>query len=97
MAEIVWPQLLESQPDWVAPGGEIKLVGSGGYLLCGQGVYIESSRSFALSFDDQPLGSIVCYANRCETQQLAIPADTPAGDHIISVEGGSRLAIRVTR
>lgn len=96
MAEIIWPELLESQPDRLAPGGEIKLVGSGGYLLCGQGVYIESSRSFALSLDDQPLGSIVCYANRCEAQ-LAIPADTPAGEHIISVEGGSRLAIMVTR
>ena len=75
------------------PGGTIKVVGSGGYLRCGQG-YNESAQSFELYFDDQPIGSIVCYVNHCEVT-LEIPANAASGVHTISVEGGSGINIQV--
>jgi hypothetical protein len=91
----VWPQLDNAQPAQASPGTEIKVVGSGGYLRCGQG-YNESARSFELYFDGQPIGSIACYVKHCEVT-LEIPADAASGVHTISVEGGSGVNIQVDR
>ena len=96
--EIVWPQLYEVQPDQVAPGGEVKIMASGGYVILDDGCqkgYNESHRTFQLDFDGEPVGSISCYVNHCEAT-LTVAADALPGTHTISVEGGSSIDIQVT-
>lgn len=97
-AELIWLQLSHVEPTQMAPGGEIKVIGSGGYLRCEQGGYIhrnESARPFQLYLDDQPVSTTVCYVNHCEVK-FAVPSDMSPGTHIISVEGGSTITIQVT-
>jgi hypothetical protein len=98
-AETVWPQLYEVQLTETASRAEIKVVGSGGYLYwggkCGQR-YDESDRSFQLTFDGEPVGSMACYVNHCEAT-LGFPADALLGTHTVSVEGGSSITAQVTR
>lgn len=94
-AEMVWPQLSEIQPPQSAPGSTVKVIGSGGYVRCGEAGYNESARSFQLFFNDQPAAEISCYVNHCETE-LTLPGDAPAGRHTISVEGGSSIDLEIT-
>lgn len=97
-AELIWPELREVQPDQVAPGDEVEILGSGGHLYwdneCGE-FWLESARDFQLFFDGEPAGSITCYANTCITD-LSVPEDALSGTHVISVEGGSSLSIEVS-
>jgi hypothetical protein len=94
-ADIVWPRLGEIQPPQIQPGGEVTVVGSGGYVQCGSGAYNESARSFQLFFGGQPASSIGCYVNRCEGK-LVVPMTATAGTHVIAVEGGSTISLEVT-
>jgi hypothetical protein len=97
-ADTVWPQLYEVQLTGTAAEGSIRVIGSGGYLYwggkCGQR-YDESDRSFRLTFDGEPAGSMGCYVNHCEAT-LSFPAHALLGTHVISVEGGSSITIQVT-
>lgn len=96
-AELVWPTLLEAHPIPAAPGEEIQIRGTGGYLTwetaCGS-VVLESARGFALSFDGAPAASLECYANTC-LATLVLPEDVAPGKHTVSAEGGSSLDIEV--
>jgi hypothetical protein len=94
MAELVMPQIMEVQPAQVAAGDEVILIGSGGYLSCGAGGYVESARSFQLYLDGEPIGPMSCFVNHCEAT-LDVPESTTPGKHVISVEGGSSLEIDV--
>jgi hypothetical protein len=82
--EAVPPQLSEIQPAQVAPGDEITVIGSGGYLRDNCGGYNESARNFQLYFDDEPVGVLSCYVNHCEAS-LTTPANASPGVHCISV------------
>ena len=97
-AELIWPELREVQPDGVAPGDEVEILGVGGHLYwdneCGE-FWLESARDFQLFFDGEPAGFITCYANMCVTS-LIVSADALSGTHVISVEGGSSLSIKVS-
>ena len=93
-ATVVWPTLQEVSPARPMPGQQVRVSGSGGYLREPSGAYNESNRTFALTFDGQPIGTIACYANRCEGSVL-IPAQAAPGAHQLSVEGGSSLAVQV--
>jgi hypothetical protein len=95
MAEIVWPRLGEVQPPQIQPGGEVTVLGSGGYIRCGSGAYNESARSFQLFLGGEPASSIGCYVNRCEGT-LVVPMTATAGTHVIAVEGGSTISVEVT-
>jgi hypothetical protein len=94
-----WPRLEAVEPPEVAPGGEIQVTGSGGYLYregaCGQS-YDESSRGFQLYWDAEPWEEIVCYVNHCQAT-LHVPGTATSGPHTLSVEGGSKLEVQVTR
>jgi hypothetical protein len=97
-AELIWPTLREVQPAPAAPGDEVQIRGTGGFLYwnneCGE-FRNESARDFALSFDGRPVGSINCYAHTC-LATLTLPADATPGQHTLSVEGGSTLEIEVS-
>ena len=91
---IVWPTVQDAVPDSAAPGQSVRVIGSGGYHILPDGGYDESSRPFALYFDDVPASSITCYANRCEGD-LVVPREAVSGTHRISTDGGSELSLRV--
>lgn len=93
-AETVWPQLNEIQPARAVPGGAVKVIGSGGYVRCGDSGYNESARSFQLFFDGAAAAQFSCYVNHCEAE-LTLPGEASAGTHTISVEGGSSLEVEI--
>ncbi len=92
---MVWPQLSDIQPPQVAAGGEVKVMGSAGYVKCGASGFIESARSFRLDLDGLEVGSVSCYVNHCEGK-FTLPAGLAAGVHVVTVEGGSHLSLVVT-
>jgi len=96
-AQIVWPSLLPTEIEEVAPGDHFEITASGGYLQwdneCGVSIN-ESAREFQLFIDGEPSGNISCYVNVCR-MTLSIPVDTPPGTHTLSVEGGSSLDFEV--
>lgn len=94
LATVVWPKLLRLEPSQVAPGGQFRVMGSGGYRLDPGGGHDESARYFDLYLDGERFGTIACYAGLC-VADLAIPGSALPGEHALSVEGGSSLKIRV--
>jgi hypothetical protein len=91
---LIQPELVGVEPAQAEAGEQVRVVGSGGYVQCGS-VYNESARAFRLYFDGQPLGSITCYANRCEAL-VQLPGDASPGPHILSVDGGAHMEIEVS-
>lgn len=93
-AEIIWPQLQVIEPEQSLPGGEIKIIASGGYQIeCGN-FYNESHRLFAVYFNQDQVGMLSCMVNYCEVL-LKVPEDIQPGTHIISTEGGSQIEIEI--
>jgi hypothetical protein len=93
--QVVWPKLAEVQPAQAAPGAEVTVIGSGGYVRCADGAYNESARQFDLFLDGQAAGSLSCYVNRCEAR-FVVPASIAAGQHVLTAEGGSEIVLDVT-
>lgn len=92
--EIIWPQLQETQPEQVAPGGEVKVIASGGYEIeCGS-FYNESHRFFEIYFNQERVGRLSCMTNHCEAV-FNVPKDVQPGKHIISTEGGSQIELEI--
>ena len=96
-AQVIWPELAPIETEGAAPGDELEIIATGGYLQwdneCGESVN-ESARTFQLFFDDEEAGTIQCYVNACRGM-LTVPVGTPPGAHSISVEGGSSVDIDV--
>ena len=89
------PQLAEVQSAQMAPGDEITVTGSGGYLRDNCEGYIESATDFQLYFDGEPKGVMSCYVNHCEAS-LTTPANASPGAHCISVSGaGCEIEIQL--
>jgi hypothetical protein len=95
--DMEWPTLEKVDPSPAIIGQEVKIVGRGGYqeieTEAGTG-YDESYRTFQLYLDDEAIGEIGCYVNRCEAE-LILPIDLEPGQHEFSVEGGSSITISV--
>jgi hypothetical protein len=64
----VLPIIADVQPSPALPGSEITITGAGGYLQDSCGGINESARSFKLYLDNEPVGDLLCYVNRCETK-----------------------------
>ena len=82
---LVTPTLMEIQPAQPMAGGEIHVIGSGGYIQDTCGGYIEGAREFKLYLDQEPVGDLSCYVNRCEGK-LTLPGTLTVGTHGLSVE-----------
>lgn len=83
--ELVPPRITETQPAQAAPGSEITVIGTGGYIQDSCGGYNESSRGFALYLDQEPVGDLSCYVNRCEAK-VTLPDTISTGMHCLSVQ-----------
>jgi hypothetical protein len=94
--ELVPPQLVETEPTQITPGTELRVMGTGGYLLNSCGGFNESARNFPLYLDDQRVGELGCYINYCGGR-FTLPGKTQPGAHCISTEvGRCELEIQVT-
>jgi hypothetical protein len=82
---LVPPDILEIQPAEPIPGSEINVIGSGGYIQDTCGGYIEGSKIFKLYLDNEPIGDLSCYVNRCEGK-LTLPGTLSTGTHCLSVQ-----------
>jgi len=82
---LVVPTIMEIQPAEPISGGEILVIGSGGYIQDSCGGYIEGAREFKLYLDQEPIGDLSCYVNRCEGK-LTLPSTVTVGPHCLSVE-----------
>jgi hypothetical protein len=92
-----WPTLVQVDPSPAIIGQEVKIVGRGGYqeIETEAGIgYDESYRTFRLYLDQEPIGEIGCFVNRCEAE-LTLPGDLEPGKYELSVEGGSSITISV--
>jgi hypothetical protein len=91
---LVYPTLMELDPAQLAPGQEVTVVGTGGYVKLGEQGYNESAREFALYIDGRALDSMTCYVGMC-TATVTVPADVAPGTYQISTEGGSTIELVV--
>ena len=92
---LVPPDIMEIQPAQPISGGEITVIGAGGYIQDSCGGFIEGSRSFILYLDDEPRGNLSCYVNRCEGK-ITLPGTLSAGTHCLSAElGGCQFEFQV--
>ena len=85
LEELVPPNITEVQPARGVPGGEIKVIGSGGYVMDSCGFYNESARTFDLYLDNELAGELSCYVNYCQGKKTLLSAITP-GTHCLSVQ-----------
>lgn len=95
--DVEWPTLETVEPSPAIIGQEVKIVGRGGYqeINTEAGIgYDESFRTFQLYLDNEAIGEIGCYVNRCEAE-LNLPIDLEPGQHELSVEGGSSITFSV--
>lgn len=90
----VFPTLRGLVPDSALPGEDAAVTGSGGYAVLPDGSNDRTLRSFVLYFDRTTVGTLNCAADRCAADFL-IPADATPGEHQVSTEGGSSLALNV--
>jgi hypothetical protein len=95
--EIEPPQLSGVRLEETETGYVIRVVGYGGHLIsygiCGLR-YDDSERSFQLTLDGEPAGSMTCLRGPCEAT-LELPVGDLLGDHTITVEGGSSITFQV--
>jgi len=85
LEELVPLTITEVQPAQGAPGSEIKVIGSGGYIRDACGGYNESARTFQLYLDNELVGELLCYVNHCEGKITLSSAITP-GSHCLSAQ-----------
>jgi hypothetical protein len=93
--DIVWPTLEMVEPSPVIIGQEMKIIGRGGYheIETEAGIgYDESFRTFQVYLNDEPIGEIGCFVNRCEAE-IKLPGELLPGQYELSVEGGSSIMI----
>ncbi len=83
--EEVPPQITEIQPAQVVPGSEISVIASGGITRDSCGSVFEGARDFKLYLDNEPVGKLSCYINRC-VEQFTLPSSISAGSHCLSVQ-----------
>ena len=83
--ELILPQIMEIRPAQARPGGEIEVIGAGGYVRDSCGGYVEGARTFELYLDNELLGDLSCYVNHCEGK-LTMPSTLSEGSHCLSVE-----------
>jgi len=95
--KIVWPEFDSIEPVRAAEGTTVTIQGRGGYLVSGvEGsiMYDESYREFKLFFDDEEIGDLGCFVNRCEGE-FVLPSGVELGEHVISTEGDATIQIEI--
>src|SRR5262249_46089696 len=66
LPSLIWRQLSMARPQPAASGAIVTVNAVGGYFSCGLSGVDESSHSFDLKLDGQPVGGLACYVNHCE-------------------------------
>jgi hypothetical protein len=85
LGKMVPPTITDVKPAEGAPGSEIQVIGSGGYLRDACGGYNESAKTFNLYIDNELAGELQCYVNHCEGKITLSTKITP-GNHCLSVQ-----------
>jgi len=96
-SKMVWPEFDSVEPAQAVEGTTVKIQGHGGYLLRdaeGSTLYDESYRAFKLYFDDEEIGELACFVNRCESE-FVVASGVEPGEHAISTEGGATIQIEI--
>ena len=86
--EEVLPKIEEIKPAEIMAGSEVTVSASGGYLKDDCGGYNESSRTYKLYFDDEPIADLTCYASHCEGK-FVLPGNVTVGAHCMGIQKGS--------
>lgn len=90
---ISYPALKSVDPDPAYSNSIIIVEGTGGYKKYWDGYIYDTNINFQLYIDGIPIGIITCNSRNCKGEiklrNIAI------GDHILSVEGGSKLSLKV--
>jgi hypothetical protein len=79
------PTIVDVQPSPALPGSKITITGTGGYIQDSCGGINESARSFKLYLDDEPVGDLLCYVNRCETT-ITLTVSIPSDSHCLATQ-----------
>src|SRR5688572_30900147 len=83
--EEVPPQITEVQPAQIVPGSEISVIASGGFTRDTCGGFFEGAKDFKLYLDNETVGNLSCYINRCE-EKFILSGSISAGTHCLSVQ-----------
>ena len=86
--EEVLPKIEEIQPAEIKPGTEVTIRASGGYLRDSCGGYNESSRTYKIYLDNEPVADLSCYVNHCEGK-FRLAESTGPGSHCLGVQKGT--------
>ena len=81
------PIIADVQPSPALPGSEITIIGTGGYIQDSCGGINESARSYKLYLDDELVGDLLCYVNRCETI-ITLAGSIASKSHCLSTQKG---------
>ena len=79
------PIIADIQPSQIMPGSEITITGTGGYIQDSCGRFNESARRFNLYLDNESVGDLECYANRCEIK-IVLTDTIVLGLHCLSTQ-----------
>jgi len=83
--ETMPPIIADVQPPLAVPGGEISVIGTGGYIQDSCGGFNESARMFKLYLDNESAGELLCYVNHCEVQ-IDLADTIASGLHCLSTQ-----------
>lgn len=83
--QFVSPVIIEIQPAQPLAGGELTVIGSGGYAQDSCGGVNESARSFPLYLDGEVVADFHCYVNHCEAK-VELLSTLEAGRHCLSMQ-----------
>jgi hypothetical protein len=94
---IIPPVITEIQPPQPLAGGEMTVMATGGYIQDSCGGVNESSRSFPLYLDNEPVTDLQCYINHCEAKIQLVETLT-SGTHCLSTQKeGCELEFQVVK
>jgi len=79
------PTITEVQPSQVTAGGEITVIGTGGFTQDSCGGFNESARFFKLYLDHESVNDLLCYIHLCEVK-IVLSDTIGSGVHCLSLE-----------
>ncbi len=83
--QFVSPVITEIQPAQPLAGGEMAVIGSGGYVQDSCGGVNEFARSFSLYLDGDAVADLQCYVNHCQAK-VELLSTLEAGRHCLSMQ-----------
>jgi hypothetical protein len=85
--KMVPPIIADVQPSPALPGNEITITGKGGYTQDSCGGMNESAKSFKRYLDNELVGDLLCYVNRCEAK-INLTGSIASKSHCLSTQQG---------